>query len=114
MTAACKGGPSGRGKPPRACARAPLDPAGAARLMVDGAEVMIPLGGILDPAAECERIRKRLRDVEAHAARAKGKLTNEGFLSKAPGDVVVAERRKVSSLEEERGLLESQLAELGC
>ena len=93
---------------------APLDPAGAARLMVDGAEVMIPLGGILDPAAECERIRKRLRDVEAHAARAKGKLTNEGFLSKAPGDVVVAERRKVSSLEEERRLLESQLAELGC
>jgi valyl-tRNA synthetase len=92
----------------------PLDPSGAARLVVDGAEVVIPLGDILDPAAECERIRKRLRDVEAGAERAKRKLTNEGFLTKAPGEVVVAERRKVSSLEEERGVLESQLAELGC
>jgi valyl-tRNA synthetase len=92
----------------------PLDPAGAARLLVDGAEVVIPLHGILDPAAECDRIRKRLRDVDAGAERAKRKLATEGFLTKAPGDVVVAERRKVASLEEERALLESQLAELGC
>jgi valyl-tRNA synthetase len=92
----------------------PLDPAGGARLVVDGAEVVIPLHGILDPRAECDRIRKRLRAVGADSERAKRKLTNEGFLTKAPGDVVVAERRKVASLEEERALLESQLDELGC
>jgi valyl-tRNA synthetase len=92
----------------------PLDPAGAARLVVDGAEVVIPLQGILDPGAECDRIRKRLRSVGADSERAKRKLANEGFLTKAPGEVVVAERRKVASLEEERALLESQLAELGC
>jgi valyl-tRNA synthetase len=93
---------------------APLDPSGAARLMVDGAEVVIPLQGILDPTEECDRIRKRLRDVDVDAERAKSKLTNEGFLTKAPGHVVVAERRKVASLEEERALLRSQLDELGC
>jgi valyl-tRNA synthetase len=93
---------------------APIDASDAARLVVDGAEVVIPLHGILDPAAECERIRKRLRNVDQDADRAKRKLTNEGFLTKAPGDVVVAERRKVASLEEERALLESQLDELGC
>jgi valyl-tRNA synthetase len=92
----------------------PLDPSGAARLVVDGAEVVIPLQGILDPAAECDRIRKRLRDVDADAERAKRKLANEGFLTKAPGDVVVGERRKVASLEEEGALLRSQLDELGC
>jgi valyl-tRNA synthetase len=90
------------------------DPSEAARLVVDGAEVVIPLAGVLDPAAECERIRKRLRAVDADATRAKDKLANEGFLTKAPGNVVVAERRKVASLEEERGLLEAQLAELDC
>jgi valyl-tRNA synthetase len=92
----------------------PPDSASAARLVVDGAEVVIPLAGVLDPSAECERIRKRLREVDAGATRAKGKLNNEGFLTKAPGDVVLAERRKVASLEEERGVLEVQLAQLGC
>ncbi|HJV04072.1 MAG TPA: class I tRNA ligase family protein, partial [Actinomycetota bacterium] len=93
---------------------APLDASGAARLVVDGAEVVIPLQGILDPAVECERIRKRLRDLKADADRARAKLANEGFLTKAPGDVVVAERRKIASLEEEGALLRSQLDQLGC
>ncbi|HEX2025771.1 MAG TPA: valine--tRNA ligase [Actinomycetota bacterium] len=90
------------------------DGAGQARLVVAGAEVLIPVEGVLDTGAECERIRKRLEAIAGEAARAAGKLDNSGFTSKAPSDVVDRERRKLVTLEEERAVLEAQLAELGC
>jgi valyl-tRNA synthetase len=91
-----------------------LDPAGSARLLVQGAEVLVPLAGVLDPAVECERIRRRLLDLDGDAVRAEQKLANEGFLSNAPAEVVEAQRRKLASLKEERAALAAQLAELGC
>ena len=87
---------------------------GHARLAVQGAEVLIPLAGVLDAAAECARIRKRLEAIAGDAERAARKLDNRGFTEKAPDDVVEKERRKLVSLEEERAVLEAQLAELGC
>jgi valyl-tRNA synthetase len=92
----------------------PAHPSGHARLVVDGAEVLIPLAGVLDPDAECARIRRRLGGIGADAERAARKLDNEGFVSKAPAEVVEKERAKLGALEEERALLEAQLAELGC
>jgi valyl-tRNA synthetase len=91
-----------------------LDPAGAARLVVQGAEVLVPLAGVLDPAVECDRIRRRLLDLDGDAVRVEQKLANEGFLANAPADVVEAQRRKLTGLKEERAALSAQLAELGC
>jgi valyl-tRNA synthetase len=91
-----------------------LDPAGAARLVVQGAEVLVPLAGVLDPAVECGRIRRRLLDLDGDAVRVEQKLANEGFLANAPADVVEAQRRKLTGLKEERAALSAQLAELGC
>jgi valyl-tRNA synthetase len=90
------------------------DVSGQARLMVQGAEVLIPLAGVLDAASECARIRKRLDAIAGDAERAARKLDNRGFTAKAPADVVEKERRKLVTLEEERALLEAQLTELGC
>jgi valyl-tRNA synthetase len=90
------------------------DPAGQARLVVDGADVMIPLAGVLDLGTECDRIGKRLEGIAADAERAAGKLGNEAFLSKAPAEVVEKERSKLAALEEERAVLEAQRVELGC
>jgi valyl-tRNA synthetase len=90
------------------------DPPGQARLVVDGADVMIPLAGLLDVDTECARIRKRLDGIGADAERAARKLSNEAFVSKAPADVVDKERSKLAALEEERAVLEAQLVELGC
>ena len=90
------------------------DGSGQARLMVQGAEVLIPLAGVLDAASECARIRKRLDAIAGEAERVARKLDNRGFTAKAPADVVEKERRKLVTLEEERALLEAQLAELGC
>ncbi|MGH2662994.1 MAG: valine--tRNA ligase [Actinomycetota bacterium] len=91
-----------------------LDPAGHARLVVRGAEVLVPLAGVLDPAAECARIRSRLDGLGAEAERSARKLDNRGFVDKAPPDIVEKERGRLSALESERAVLESQLTELGC
>jgi valyl-tRNA synthetase len=88
--------------------------AGHARLVVDGADVLIPLTGVLDTAAECARIRKRLDGIGGKAERSARKLDNEGFVSKAAPEVVAKERGKLAALEEERAVLEAQLTELGC
>ncbi len=90
------------------------DAGGHARLVVDGADVLIPLAGVLDTAAECARIRKRLDGIGERAERSARKLDNEGFVSKAAPEVVAKERGKLAALEEERAILEAQLAELGC
>jgi valyl-tRNA synthetase len=90
------------------------DAAGHARLVVQGAEVLIPLAGVLDPASECARLRKRLEAIDGDVRRSAGKLGNPGFTDQAPGEVVEKERLKLASLEEERAVLEAQLAELGC
>jgi valyl-tRNA synthetase len=60
----------------------------------------------LDPAAVAERIEKRREQLRAEVERGERKLGNEGFVAKAPAEVV----------EEERGKLEryrAELAELG-
>jgi valyl-tRNA synthetase len=90
------------------------DPSGAARLIVQGAEVLVPLAGVLDVGTECARIRRRLEEVTGDAERSAQKLENQGFTGKAPPDVVDKERGRLASLEEERDILEAQLAELGC
>ncbi|HKX25528.1 MAG TPA: valine--tRNA ligase, partial [Actinomycetota bacterium] len=90
------------------------DPSGSARLVVQGAEVMIPLAGVLDVESECARIRKRLEEVARDAERAARKLDNRGFTDQAPSEVVEKERRKLVAVEEERAVLEAQLVELGC
>ena len=88
--------------------------AGSARLMVGGAEVLIPLEGVLDTDTECARLRKRLEAVAAEAKGSARKLENPGFTQKAPAAVVEKQRQKLAGLEEERSSLEAQLAELGC
>jgi valyl-tRNA synthetase len=90
------------------------DPAGCARLVVEDAEVLVPLAGVLDRGTECARLRTRLSGLAADEERSRRKLDNEGFLSKAPREVVEGQRTKLRSLAEEKGILEAQLAELGC
>jgi valyl-tRNA synthetase len=86
---------------------------GAARLMVDGAEVVIPLAHLLDVDAERQRLTKRLNEVEGDAAKHSAKLANEGFLAKAPEAVVAQERARLAALQQEAVALREQLDDLG-
>ncbi|HEX9890923.1 MAG TPA: valine--tRNA ligase [Actinomycetota bacterium] len=91
-----------------------FEASGSARLRVQGAEVLIPLAGVLDTDAECARIRARLEALAADTEKVERKLGNQEFVAKAPAHVVEKERGKLEAAQEERAAMEAQLAELGC
>ena len=58
------------------------------------AKLYIPMGQLVDVAKELERIGKELEKNRKFLASLEGKLSNEGFISRAPEAVVAAEREK--------------------
>ncbi|MCM1043661.1 MAG: class I tRNA ligase family protein, partial [Corallococcus sp.] len=69
------------------------------------AEIEIPLGNLVDKDKEIERLNKELENVRTELSRAKGKLANSGFVTKAPAQLIEQEKAKV----EKYTLLEKQL-----
>ncbi|MFL5601080.1 MAG: valine--tRNA ligase [Gemmatimonadaceae bacterium] len=63
-------------------------------LLTDGTEVIVPLGGLVDLAKECAKLRSELEQLEKQLKALSERLRNEGFLARAPADVVESERRK--------------------
>jgi len=83
-------------------------PAGAAHsVLSDGSEVIVPLAGLVDLAKECGKLRGELEQLETQLSTLSKRLQNEGFTSRAPANVVAAERTK----EEEWIKRREQLAE---
>ncbi len=76
------------------------------------AELFIPLGELVDISKEIERLEKELGNVENEIARASGKLSNSGFLEKAPKNLVDAERAKRDKFIDMRDKLIGQLKDL--
>ncbi len=73
----------------------------AAAVPVPGGVIDILPGGELDlGAAERRRAQEQVR-LQSEIARAEGKLANQGFVAKAPADVVQAERDKLARLRAE-------------
>ncbi|MFL5571299.1 MAG: valine--tRNA ligase, partial [Gemmatimonadaceae bacterium] len=63
-------------------------------LLTDGTEVIVPLGGLVDLAKECAKLRSELDQLGKQLKALSERLRNEGFLARAPADVVESERRK--------------------
>jgi valyl-tRNA synthetase len=82
--------------------------AGAAHsVLADGSEVIVPLGGLVDLTKECGKLRTELAQLELQLEALSKRLRNPGFTSRAPANVVEAERKK----EEEWIKRAEQLAE---
>src|SRR5690625_1209169 len=62
--------------------------------VVSGAEIYLPLEGLIDVAKEIERLEKELTKLNAEVDRVQRKLANEGFVKNAPEHVVAEEREK--------------------
>ncbi|MHB1224332.1 MAG: valine--tRNA ligase, partial [Gemmatimonadaceae bacterium] len=71
-------------------------PAGAAAhaLLTGGASVVVPLAGLVDLDRECAKLRTELAQLEKQLGALESRLANEGFLARAPQDIVAAERQK--------------------
>ncbi|SFI62103.1 valine--tRNA ligase [Albimonas pacifica] len=76
--------------------RATEAPKGAATIPVTGGALALPLAGIVDGKAEKARLEKALSKVEKEAAGIEKKLSNPGFLSKAPDEVVEENRERLA------------------
>jgi len=77
--------------------------------VINRVEIFIPLDDLLDYKAELERLQKEKKRLTGEVARVKGKLSNEGFVSKAPEAVISAERDKMEKYED---MLEKVIARL--
>jgi valyl-tRNA synthetase len=68
---------------------------------------------LVDFEAERKRLEKELKDTQAKLSGIEAKLSNEGFLSKAPENVINAQKEAAAGLREKISMLEADLAKLG-
>ncbi|WP_306331620.1 valine--tRNA ligase [Vibrio injensis] len=71
-----------------------------ATALVGKSELMIPMAGLIDKQAELERLAKEIAKTENEIKRIEGKLSNQGFIAKAPEAVVAVERDKLNGYQE--------------
>lgn len=84
-------------------------PANAMTTVVSGVEVYLPLAGLIDVAKETARLTKEVADLDKELARVNGKLNNQGFLAKAPQDVVDKEKAKAAEFETKKKAIVERL-----
>ena len=80
--------------------------------VIDGFELFVPLGELVDFEQEIVRLEKELASVKSEIARANGKLSNAGFLDKAPKALVEQERAKLNKYIDMSEKIAEQLKEL--
>ena len=86
-------------------------PTGLTPSLVTGAATVFMVGAV-DPAAEREKLKKQLADIEKQLAGTEAKLANESFVSRAAPVAVEREREKQKTLREQREKLQALLVKL--
>ena len=89
-------------------------PEEAMSAVIDGAEIYIPLEDLVDYNAEYERLLKEQKKLEGEVKRVEGKLSNQGFVSKAPEKVINEEREKMVKYKEMLEKVTDRLAMIGA
>ena len=80
--------------------------ANAIDIVVEGGEILIPMGELVDKDKELARLNDEMKKLEGEIKRVEGKLSNEGFVAKAPQKVIDEEKAKG---EKYRAMLEKVL-----
>ncbi|RBW71582.1 valine--tRNA ligase [Bacillus taeanensis] len=80
--------------------------------IVTGAELYLPLEGLINIDEEIARLEKELEKYNKEVERVQKKLSNEKFVAKAPQNVVDEERAKEKDYVEKRAKVEERIAEL--
>jgi valyl-tRNA synthetase len=88
-------------------------PKGSAQIVLGEATVALPLEGVIDFAAERQRLSKELEKIARDMAAIDGRLSNPGFVAKAPPEVLEESRDRKSELEARRAKLGEALGRLG-
>ena len=86
--------------------------ADASSFMVGTDEFAVPLGDLIDVAAEIEKAEAQLKHLEGFLMSVRKKLSNENFVAHAPEKVVALERKKESDSVEKIAALKATIEEL--
>ncbi|MDF2726230.1 MAG: ValS, partial [Paenibacillus sp.] len=87
-------------------------PEKAMTAVVTGAELFLPLAGLIDISQELARLDKELATLNGEVERIEKKLANPGFVAKAPAKVIDEEKAKMQDYAEKRDKVVARLAEL--
>ena len=89
------------------------DPAKCATVVVNDTTVYLPLAGLIDIAAERQRLGKERDQLQLRLQRSQHMLANEQFMARAPAAVVMRERTGNAELQASLALVEARLRSLG-
>ena len=85
---------------------------GSVSIVLDEATVVLPMSGIIDVDAEKARLNKEIKKLDPEIMKYEKKLSNPGFLAKAPEAVVVEQKERLESLKADRVKLDEALSRL--
>lgn len=87
-------------------------PKGSVSVVVRNVELMVSLDGLIDTEAEKTRINGEIQRLEGFLKSVQAKLSNAGFVDRAPAEVVANERQKLADATQNIEKLRSILADL--
>jgi valyl-tRNA synthetase len=73
-------------------------------------EILVPMAGLIDPAAELARLSRRQSKAEADLKKMESKLRNSEFAKNAPAEVVAKDQQRLAELRREIAQLTAQIA----
>jgi len=85
---------------------------GSVSTVLDEATVVLPMSGIIDVDAEKARLDKEIKKLDPEIMKYEKKLSNQGFLAKAPEAVVAEQKERLEGLKADRAKLDEALARL--
>ena len=80
--------------------------------VVNGVEIYLPLKGLIDVEKETARLNKEMATLDKEISRLEKKLGNQGFLAKAPAEVVAGEQEKLKGYQEKQNAVKERLVYL--
>lgn len=87
-------------------------PEKAMTAVISGAEVYLPLAGLINIDEEIARLEKELDKWNKEVKRVQGKLANEKFVNNAPEAIVKAEKEKETEYLEKQASVQARIQEL--
>ena len=86
----------------------------SATSLVEQMEILVPMAGLIDKAAETARLSKEIDKLQKDLQRISGKLNNPAFVDKAPAEVVAKEKQKQAAQQQSLDKLQQQLEQISA
>jgi valyl-tRNA synthetase len=96
-------------EPPQVLTSAQAAPISAVALL-GSLEILVPMAGLIDPAAELARLLKRQAKADTELKRMESKLGNSEFARNAPPEIVAKDHQRRAELSLELSQLAAQVA----